>query len=125
MESLFKCTIPGRPYVKKNGAKRYGKKLVYTPQYRQWAQDAIFFVKRAMIDDRVCEPLTGKLHMRALFYFQNHQSEADLSALYEGIQDILQDCGVIQDDKQIYSHDGSTKIFGLAPRLDVEIFKLD
>ncbi len=72
-------------------------------------------------------PFRGKLRLQVVFYFQNRSSESDLSALYEGIQDELQVMGVIENDKHIFSHDGSTKIFSETERqrTEVSLFTID
>lgn len=68
-------------------------------------------------------PIKEPINLCARFYFENHQHEADLSNLYGGIEDMLQECGVIEDDRLIVSHDGSRKIFGEEPRCEIEITK--
>lgn len=109
--------------VKKNGAKIYRGRQVLTPQYRAWEQVAELFVRKAAAE-RNNLPIEKNVRMEAIFCFENHQSEPDLSALYEGIQDLLQKCGVLKNDRQIYSHNGSTKLFGEAPSMQVTIFTL-
>ena len=123
---LFKCTIPGRPYVKKNGAKVYGNKYVTTKQYRAWEKNAALFINSvASMYPAAQLPFSGKFRLKAVFYFENGSSEPDLSALYEGIQDLLQKLGIIENDKFIYSHDGSTKVIGTTqPRLEFFLFKI-
>ena len=56
-----------------------------------------------------------------VFYFSNHQHEADLSNLIEGPQDLLKELGFIVDDKLIYSLDGSKKVFSKDEPERVEI----
>jgi Holliday junction resolvase RusA-like endonuclease len=63
----------------------------------------------------------GPVNLKAQFYFGNRKNEPDLSNLYQGIEDVLQKAGVIQNDKQIVSHDGSRKIFGESARVEIEL----
>jgi Holliday junction resolvase RusA-like endonuclease len=118
---LFKVTIPGRSYVKKNNAKVYGKRLVYSKNYINWRNQAhlqIALAKKAFGN----LPLNQTLNLKVVCYFEHRQAEPDLSALYEGVQDELQAMGVIENDKLIIGHDGSTKIFySKTPRMEVEI----
>jgi Holliday junction resolvase RusA-like endonuclease len=119
---LFQVTIPGRAYVKKNGASMVGngkfKKLIYTPQYQAWEKTAILQVRQKRIQSTISFPI----NLKVIFYFDNRMAEADLSALYEGIQDVLQSEGVIANDRLIVGHNGSTKVFGEGePRMEVEI----
>lgn len=65
------------------------------------------------------------MNMKAIFYFKDHQSEPDLSALYEGIQDVLEKEGIIKNDRLIFGHDGSTKIFNEEPRIEIALTRRD
>lgn len=114
--------------VKKNNQKvvtirrgrRSFKTKVNTPQYQEWESEAAKAVRKAR--HQVNVPISCHIHARFIFYFENRQSEADLSNLYEGIQDILKKEGVIADDVLIESHDGSRKRFYQKPRLEVALF---
>jgi Holliday junction resolvase RusA-like endonuclease len=121
---LFQVTIPGRPYVKKNQQKAVGngrfKKIIYSPKYVAWEQMAVLTV-RQMLQKMPVPGIAFPVNLKVVFYFKDRQAEPDLSALYEGIQDVLQKEGVIANDKLIVGHDGSTKLFGHEPRTEVEI----
>lgn len=121
---LFTCTIPGRAYVKKNTSKKWRGRVVYTPQYEGWRATATKHIKMAMGLSPAMFPFDGQLGLKVLFYFENHQAEPDLSALYEGPQDVLQECGVITNDRQFNSHDGSRKIFGEEAKTEIEIWRI-
>lgn len=124
-DALFKATIPGRPYIKKNGAKVYRtgqtRRLIYSRNYIQWETLAKTKIALAKKDCATPLPLKGPLNLKAVFYFENHSGEPDLSACYEGLQDVLQKMGIIENDKQIYGHNGSTKVFGKEPRVEFEL----
>lgn len=132
MTNDFHFTVPGRPYIKKNNQRAYGsgrfKRIVYSEQYLKWAAAASIAIQMAKHapENQYQYPMQGKLNLRALFYFKDHQSEPDLSALYEVISDVLEKMRVIDNDKQIYGHNGSTKIFGEGePRVEVELTRVE
>ena len=125
--------IPGRPIVKKNGQKvltvfKNGiktKRKVNTIQYSIWQSLAAPYLLKAK--QQVQRPLGMPLNASFRFYFKNRKSEADLSALYEGIQDELKTYGIIVDDRLIRAHNGSEKIFDpkATERIEVELVPLD
>ena len=126
MRLVYTVTIPGRAYVKKNGAKVFGHKLVYTPQYQGWKQTARLYIKtQGKFFSNAELPFRGRLRLQAVFFFTDRRSEPDLSALYEGVQDELQAMQIIENDKHIVSHDGSTKVFGHPEqRVEVSLFSI-
>lgn len=129
MKLVFECEIPGRPYLKKTQVRVVGsgrrKRFLYSLVYKQWEARAIYEIKRAMGFVNHQYPLKGKLRLQCHFCFENRMAEPDLSACYEGIQDCLQSAGVIENDKQIFSHDGSTKVFYTDAKTLVKIFVMD
>ncbi len=108
---LFSCTLPGRCYVKKGTQKVFGNRLVYSPQFQMWQRQAILEIANIKMKLNWKQPVTDFVHLKCLFFFGNHQAEADLSALYEGVQDVLEKCKIIENDRLILSHDGSRKLF--------------
>lgn len=134
---MIKIVIPSHPMVKKNGAKtsmfykdkRTGRLVqrktpihYYSKAYLDWAKTAVqscavFRTKNREMDF----PLTGQYHLTCLF-FLGKNIKVDLSALYEGVQDVLSGNAagnsinvpsniyqIIEDDSNRYivSHDGS------------------
>lgn len=73
--------------------------------YLSWAQVAkahLFLQKIKMErDDYLMFPMEGKLRLHIQFEMVGKQHEPDLSNLIEGPQDLLQEIGVIFNDKQI------------------------
>ncbi|MGZ3773029.1 MAG: RusA family crossover junction endodeoxyribonuclease [Pseudobdellovibrionaceae bacterium] len=126
---LFRCLIPGRVAIKKNGTQRkysWKHKRAYTApsdRYEKWAEDAAIYVKDARNRFKITAPLTGLLHVKFTFCFENRQWEPDLSNCYEGPQDVMQEAGVFEDDQLIHSHDGSRKIFGVKPCVIIELYE--
>lgn len=98
---------------------------MYSEQYLRWANEAALAIRQAKLQwsGHNLYPISVPINLRCLFYFKDRQAEPDLSALYEGIQDVLEKEGIIKNDKLIFGHDGSTKLFGGAPRIEVQISK--
>lgn len=91
----YRGEIAGRPIVKKNTAKHYRGKRVYSAKFRNWEAVALLSLRGLEKPiDWYCEAVFE-------FHFKNRQGEADTSNLIEGIQDVLQTKGVITDDKFI------------------------
>lgn len=142
--------IPGQPVVKKNTHrisvfikdKKTGRKKVrpyplyyYTERWKEWAGRAIIacynFKEK---HPEYIYPITDRINLKVLFYLNNLRT-VDLSALYEGIQDVLAGNAGIQsklapesyqilfDDsfKYIGSHDGS-RIFWDKQNPRTEVF---
>ena len=51
--------------------------------------------------------ITENVHVCALYYPPDRKWELDTLAVYEGVGDLLQDAGIIANDRQIKSWDGS------------------
>ena len=109
---LFECVIPGRPGILKNSKKIIvvrGRRIpVPSDRYNLWEKVASLYVYRL----RPVTVIDFPVNLQAVFYFKNHAHEPDLSNSYQGIEDILAKQGVLKNDKLIYSHDGSRKVFG-------------
>lgn len=125
-EVLFQCVIPGRARILKNNKKLIRLKStgrmipVSSDRYKKWEIFASLFISRA----RKLKTIDYPVNVQMVFYFKDHQHESDLSNCYQGIEDTLQKCDVIKDDKLIYSHDGSRKVFDEAnERVEIIITK--
>ena len=89
--------------------------------YKRWEIFAAMFIRRAKTSATIDFPISVSM----IFYFKDHAHEADLSNLYQGVEDILQKEDVISNDKLIYSHDGSRKVFGdKNERVEIKITRL-
>jgi Holliday junction resolvase RusA-like endonuclease len=105
----LKYYIVGHPYVKKSNQKvvRRGNSIrkIDTPRYREWHERA----KRQLLTQlRPYEPLSKPINLQCMFYVRT-KGRVDLSALYEGIQDVLVEMSILADDNCwiVRSHDGS------------------
>jgi len=134
---IIHLIIPGQPIVKKNTAKtsftqksRNGERKMrttpvhyYTDAYKAWAREAVLKCSDFKnSNSQIQFPIVEKMNMKCWF-FTNNLGVVDLSALYEGVQDVL--CGkaginfppevykIIADDniRYIGSHDGSRVIY--------------
>lgn len=121
--------VLGHPYVKKSNQRvqmrgRHPVK-VNTPNYNAWAKSA-----RKQINDRVIKPanpIDYPVNLKCRFFVRT-RGAVDLSALYEGIQDILVELKILADDewKIVASHDGSGVEWDPdRPRMEITITRRD
>lgn len=120
---LAHLIIGGRPYVLKNNKRIYGrgrKKIVLpSKKYSAWETDACLSVRKQYQGD----PINFEVGITYKFYFENRMAEADTSNLIEGVQDVLQKMGVIENDKLVMKV-VAEKFFGHEDaRTEVTIFK--
>jgi Holliday junction resolvase RusA-like endonuclease len=107
-----KLVILGQPIVKKNNQRvvmiqRAGKPSrtkLDTAAYTKWRNRAYVALARYGHVEPISEPVNLKCR-----FFLEHDQNVDLSNLYEGIQDVLVEAGILLDDnyKIVRSHDGS------------------
>lgn len=124
-EVLFKCTIPGRAGILKNSKKlvRAGGRIfpVSSDKYKKWEAFAYLCIKKAKLGPTI----SGPVNVSMKFYFKNHAHECDLDNLFAGPNDVLQKALVIENDKLVYSFDGSRKVFDDPnERIEIEITAL-
>jgi Holliday junction resolvase RusA-like endonuclease len=128
-----RLTILGVPRVKKNNQAvvlarsktgKYYPKKVDTKAYKQWHKDAIPQINLQKPSFEIDFPVN-----LACRFYMDTTGKVDLSALYEGIQDVLVELNVLTDDNYtiVASHDGSGVFVDRAnPRMEIEITsKLD
>lgn len=127
-EKIMEFTILGHPYVKKSNQRavinrRTGKIVrVNTPRYKEWHYTA---TQQMMGIRKPAEPIDYPINLQCKFFMQTN-GRVDLSALYEGIQDVLVEVGVLADDnwKIVASHDGSGVEWDkFSPRMEITITK--
>jgi hypothetical protein len=143
---VVELIITGVPRVKKNN-QRYGvnrrtqRVIKYnTEAYKTWHKSALEQLAAMGYDPQFAK-LNKKLkelgrqqrpalidyaiNFKCLFFMPN-EGRVDLSALYEGIQDLAAEVGIIKDDnyKIIASHDGSGVFVDKEnPRMEITITK--
>jgi Holliday junction resolvase RusA-like endonuclease len=135
--------ISGRPITKKNSprivnigpmcrvcGKRGGfPKVLPSEAYRTWEEDAIrqcMAIKPKLRAAGVELPIVHPVGIEALFYIAPTKAGAmrldcpDLSNLMEAVADMLQEAGILQDDRLIADWDGSRRLLG-EPRVEIFI----
>ena len=120
---MTNITLIGRPITKKNHQQMVvagnGRKfLIQSKAYRQYEKDCL---KQLMYLYKG-KTITGQLSMKALYYMPT-KARPDLLNLLQASADILEKAKVIENDKNIYSFDGS-RIAGvdkLNPRCEITL----
>lgn len=127
---MTRFVVPGAPRQKKNagaivfvGQRCRGcnrgrfPKLIPAKPWARWKADAAKTVRLWAPPETVLEPV----HCRAFFY-RDTARRVDAHNLYEGLADLLVDTGVLGDDDQIVSWDGSRLFIDRKnPRTEVEL----
>ena len=133
-EEILKLTVWGNPYIKKNSQRtifhKYLKRtiVVYSIKYTTWKRDALKQLGlcqngylKSKISDPIDYPIIAKFH----FYRSTHH-RTDLSANYEGIQDVLVEAKILKDDNSdiVKGHDGSRIFYDKEnPRIELWLLK--
>ena len=114
--------LEGRPITKKNSQipiiTKTGKRfIIQSKQYRQYEEDCL----RQLDFLYHGQPLTGRIHLEA-YYHMPTLAKPDLLNLLAATSDILEKAKVIENDKLIYSVDGSRVMEKDKDNPRVEIF---
>lgn len=129
---MYRLTILGVPRVKKNNQAvvlarsktgKYYPKKVDTKAYKEWHKKAIPQINLQKPSFEIDFPVN-----LACRFYMDTTGKVDLSALYEGIQDVLVELNVLTDDNYtiVSSHDGSGVFVDRNnPRMEIEITKKD
>lgn len=138
---MLSFTITGNPYVKKSNQRIQirGRRpvKVNTKRYNEWREDALrqleklgfdpqFKIKKKM-GQSVQAQIDYPVNLKIIFYKET-RGAVDLSALYEGIQDVLVEVGCLEDDNYniVAGHDGSrVRVDKQNPRMEIEITKME
>ena len=110
---VFKCRLNGRARIKKNSKQiwrgKNGRPFITTSnQFKAWAVFASVFIDKA---NQNKEPISVPCNLSVKCFYKNHAHEQDLENVISSISDLLEDCGVIKNDKLFYSYDNSRKFF--------------
>lgn len=117
--------ILGRPATKKNSGRivSYGKhkKLLPSKAFENYKREALFQLLRY----RKLH-YTGSLQLTVRYYLPDRKWWPDLIGLLQATSDLLQDAGIIEDDKFIVSYDGSeiVELDKANPRAEITIKEL-
>ncbi len=137
-----KFTIHGDPRTKKNSeiiagsggrcpvCGKFRKQWIkQSSAHDAWAVAARFDVRAAMILNeraRTLFPIAEPVNVKAVFYMQTRR-KVDLLNLLAAVDDLLVDCGVLEDDnaRVVAAHDGSRVLYDKdAPRIEIEIERI-
>lgn len=104
--------LPKPPRTKKNhgSVKTFGGKKVHLPSeawttWLAWCQTALPDIRRAAAAAGIGLPIAINVNCRATFY--RHAEVGDAVGFYQGLADVLEAIGVVVNDKQIVSWDGT------------------
>jgi Holliday junction resolvase RusA-like endonuclease len=134
MKEILKLTLYGQPYIKKNNQRTIWHKtlkrtiVVYPAAYTAWRKDALMqlgLCRNGYWQKKIDKPIDFPIIMKAHFYNKT-KHRRDLSAMYEGIQDILVEAGILEDDNCniIIGHDGSRMFYDKEnPRIELWLLK--
>lgn len=121
--------LPLRARIKKNSVqlrvnRKTGKRFPSTSdRFKQWENAAGVYVRRAMYAAKH-QTITQEIEVHYRFYFKNRQNEPDVSNCIEGIQDVMQDCGVFKNDKLIMRIKAEKFIGDKDERIEIEIYAM-
>lgn len=126
VELPLTIVLPGRPYVKKNTQRTGANGFRFNSHgYNTWHRNAQIVMRSLGFDvgfssrrkklKKLGQDVSGMkglidypINLQCRFYVPTN-NVLDMSALYEGVQDLLAECGVIDDDNWhiVAGHDGS------------------
>lgn len=125
-----------RHVSKKNGRDTHGRGRRRfpgkSPKLRTAENTYMFQLLKQKRAHGINEPIRSDVHLLCRFYFKNYYLKRkkvrsrklnDQSNLYELPQDILKKAGIIEDDCQVCSHDGSRRLPGDSNYTEIFIYE--
>ena len=99
--TVWSGRIDGRPTSKKNG-----RRWVRTPSGRKLIPSAAYITYHAnaaaqLAGNLPSNPIIGPVELIVTIHLRTRQSEPDLDNLVVGISDLVEDIGVILNDRQV------------------------
>lgn len=102
---MVKFFIPGRPATKKTGQRivwvKKRARILPSEAYEVYEEYCLFWLKR------IKERFTGKVKVSAIYTMPDRRSWPDLCGLLQATGDVLERAGIIENDRDIVSWDGS------------------
>jgi Holliday junction resolvase RusA-like endonuclease len=123
---MLQITIPGRPVPKKNNAVMVASRSLILPSkaFREYAKFCIGTkTKPGWLMQWGNIQFTAPVNMQVLYWLPDKRWWPDLLNLLAGTADLLQDAGILENDKLVAGVDGS-RIMGLdkdEPRAEITI----
>lgn len=109
---MYKFTLPYTSRSKKNNRPIFFNRKTKRPflgkskKYKEFETQAIALFKKQKEELKIDTPITKTVKTKYLFYYSGAQ-KADLCNLITTLNDIIQDAGIIENDKQIKSIEGA------------------
>lgn len=120
---MVKLTVYGAPRTKKNSLRRFrpkGSNRTLSMPSKAWTE----WNRTAHVEGKPSEPITYEVNCFAIFY--RDALRGDAVGYYQGLADLLEKHGVVDDDKRIVSWDGSRLLKDAKnPRVEVELLPAD
>lgn len=123
---MIRLTISGPPRTKKNsgrivnGGKNRRFRILPSAAWSEWAEKAVLELATQTRKMRQSFPLLESYNCEALFY--REAARGDAVGFYQGLADVLEKAGVVADDRQLTSWDGSRLLKDSEnPRVEVTI----
>ena len=107
--------------------KRGNPHLIQKQAFRKYERNCFDQLYKWRYENDFREAIEQKLNLKAIYYLPNRRGYPDLAGLIQGTCDILEKGGIITDDKNIISFNGS-KIAGIDkknPRVEIELTVID
>ncbi len=123
---MIEFTIWGQPTSKKNSSQITGRsgrgRIIPSKEYLRWLKEAD---RQMMVAMAGCVglPIERPVSLKVLAYRHTHR-KIDLPNIISAVADMLEKFGVLADDEQISSLDGSRRFYGVAKefaRVDITI----
>ena len=114
---MIKLVILGQTPSKKNTHRsmysRSKRRFIIAPSEKclEWENLAVLQLMHQM-NEMGLETITASVHCKILVY-RATKIRADRLNLYQSVEDALERAGVIENDFQIVSHDGSRVMYGV------------
>jgi Holliday junction resolvase RusA-like endonuclease len=114
---LFSAVVMGRVGIKKNNRKifknSYGS-LKSTPsnRFKNWEAVATSFIIQSKRKYQIYKPIDLAIFAYFEFHFKDKRALPDTSNCIEGPQDVMEACGVYNNDRQIVSLEAHRFISG-------------
>ncbi len=127
---MIEFTIWGQPTSKKNSSQITGRsgrgRIIPSKEYLRWLKEADRQMRIAMAGS-VGFPITGAVALKVVAY-RHTCRKIDLPNIIAAVADMLETFGVLADDSQIQSLDGSRKVYSApreAARVEITIEELE
>lgn len=120
---MLTLTIPGIPRTKKNSGRivPIGGRHILLPSeaWQTWA-DAVVPAIKAWATRQRLQPISRPVNCAAVFF--RDALRGDAVGFYQGLADVLQHAGIVENDKHIVSWDGSRlRKDASRPRVELEL----